>query len=121
MARRGRGPVVVQRNTRPGLVETMARTAVVAGTATAVSGAVSKSMGGGASAEAQQQSAVAQQQMADQQAAMMAQAQAAQAAAAPTGLTDEGIQKLKELASLKDAGIITEIEFEVQKAKILNG
>ena len=117
MVRRGRGPVVVQRNSRPGLVETMARTAVVAGTATAVSGAVSKSMGGGASAQAQQQSAAAQQQMADQQAAMMAQAQAA---AAPTGLTDEGIQKLKELASLKDAGIITEIEFEVQKAKILN-
>jgi hypothetical protein len=112
MSRRGRGPAVVGRNSRPSLVQTAATTAVVVGTAKVVGNA----MDGGSSAQAQQQSAVAQQQMADQQAAMMA-----QSAAAPTGLTDEGIQKLKELASLKDAGIITEIEFEVQKAKILNG
>jgi hypothetical protein len=44
---RGRGPVVVQRNNRPRLVGSMARTALVAGTATVAVKGVSSAMGGG--------------------------------------------------------------------------
>ena len=51
-----RGPVVVQRNNRPGLVGTMARTAVIAGTATVAVKGVSGAMSGG------QKQAAAQQQ-----------------------------------------------------------
>ena len=43
------------------------------------------------------------------------------AAPAPTGLGDAGIEELKKLAELKEAGILTDAEFEVQKAKILQG
>jgi hypothetical protein len=39
--------------------------------------------------------------------------------AGPTG--DEAIEQLKQLAQLKDSGVLTEAEFEVQKAKILQG
>jgi hypothetical protein len=42
------------------------------------------------------------------------------AAAAPAaGPSDEAINKLKELAQLKDQGILTQEEFDAQKAKIL--
>ena len=43
------------------------------------------------------------------------------APAAPTGMTDEGIEQLQKLAQLKEQGILTDAEFEVQKAKILQG
>jgi len=43
-----------------------------------------------------------------------------QAPAAPEGPdSDELIAKLKELANLKEQGILTEAEFDDQKAKIL--
>ena len=87
---------------RPGLVGTMARTAVIAGTATAVSGGV-----------ARRQQAKAQQ-AADAEAY---QEQAAAPAPAPAG--DDMVTQLKELAELKDQGILTEEEFAAQKAKIL--
>lgn len=90
---------------RPGLVGTMARTAVVAGTATAVSKGVSGKM------NSSQQQAAAQQQ-AEQQAA------AQQAAAQPS--QDDKIEKLKQLGELKNAGILTDEEFAAEKAKILN-
>ena len=44
---------------------------------------------------------------------------AAPAAAAPTGMTDEKIAMLQKLNELKQGGILTEVEFELQKAKIL--
>jgi hypothetical protein len=43
------------------------------------------------------------------------------AAPASTGLGDAGIEELKKLAELKEQGILTDAEFEVQKAKILQG
>lgn len=89
----------------PRLIRGVARTAVVAGTATAVSNRVSR----------RQTSRWSQQ---EQQAYAQEQASAAPAPpAAPT--TDEKIAQLKELAELKAAGVLTEAEFEAQKAKIL--
>lgn len=100
---------------RPGLVGTMTRTAVVAGTATAVSRGVSNSM-------ENKQQAKAQQQAAEQQAAVdQAPAQAPPPAPAPAadGLTDDKIQQLQKLGELKSAGVLTDEEFAAAKAKIL--
>jgi membrane protease subunit (stomatin/prohibitin family) len=49
----------------------------------------------------------------------MQQAQAAPPPAAPAASSDDLVNKLKELADLKDQGILTEAEFNDQKAKIL--
>ena len=87
------------------VLRTVGRTAVIAGTATAVAGGVSR----------HQQNKYAQQDAAAQQAAPQEMAPAP--AAAPD--SDELINKLKELANLKDQGILTEAEFNDQKAKIL--
>lgn len=89
----------------------MARTAVVAGTATAVAGGVRNHQAGKAE---QAQEAQAYEQ---QQAAAAAAAQAPAPQPAPAG--DDVITQLKELAQLKDQGILTEEEFAAQKAKIL--
>jgi hypothetical protein len=78
---------------------------VIAGTATVVAGGVNR----------HQQQKAAQQQAAAAPAA--APPEAAAPAAAPD--SDELINKLKELANLKDQGILTEAEFADQKAKIL--
>jgi membrane protease subunit (stomatin/prohibitin family) len=85
------------------LLRTVGRTAVIAGTATAVAGGVNR----------RQQQKAAQQNAAAQPAPAPA---AAPAAPAPD---DDPINKLKELANLKDQGILTEAEFADQKAKIL--
>jgi BMFP domain-containing protein YqiC len=45
--------------------------------------------------------------------------QAAAAPTAPQGMTDAKIAQLKELAQLREAGVLTEAEFEVQKQKLL--
>jgi membrane protease subunit (stomatin/prohibitin family) len=92
---------------RPGLVGTMARTAVVAGTATAVSGGV---------ARRQQTKA---QQAADAQTNQEQEAAPAPAPAPAAAPEQDTITQLKELAALKDQGILTEEEFAAQKAKIL--
>ena len=109
---------------RPGLMGTMARTAVIAGTATAVSGSVSRR--GQQRAAAQQQSAAEQQQaMTDQAAAQAAaqlqaqQAQAPQVAAPAAPSTDDKIARIKELGELKTAGLLTDEEFAAEKAKVL--
>jgi hypothetical protein len=86
-----------------------ARTAVVAGTATAVSNRVSRRQAGRWS-EQEEQQAYQQQQ-----------AQQAAAPPPPAGAsTEDKIAQLKQLGELKDAGVLTEAEFEVQKAQILN-
>ena len=101
----------------------MARTAVVAGTATAVHGAVSGS--------SKNKQAAADEQAAANQAAYESQAQLAemqrqQAAAAATAATpapvaeDDMMAKLKQLADLHTAGILTDEEFAAAKAKILS-
>jgi hypothetical protein len=83
----------------------VARTAVVAGTATAVSNRVSRRQANRWSGQEEQQ--YAQQQY----------AAPPPAAAAPE---PDPIAQLKQLAELKDQGILTEEEFAAQKAKILN-
>jgi hypothetical protein len=88
----------------PGLLRGVARTAVVAGTATAVSNRVSRR-------QANRWSQQEDQQYAQQQ---NAQAPPPAPAAAPDTVT-----QLKELADLKSQGILTEAEFAAQKAKIL--
>jgi Short C-terminal domain len=42
-----------------------------------------------------------------------------QAPAPPAGMSDSKFDELERLAKLKDQGILTDTEFEVQKAKIL--
>lgn len=101
---------------RPGLLGTMARTAVVAGTATATAGAVRNRQ---ANKQAQKQAEAdqqAQQQAAAQQAQQQAAAPAAQSAG---GISEDTIAKLKQLADLKSAGVLSEEEFAAAKAKLL--
>jgi membrane protease subunit (stomatin/prohibitin family) len=86
------------------------RTAVVAGTATAVSGRVARRQQG---RWAQQE----QQQWEQEQARTAAQAPAP--AAAPAQQEDP-MAKLKELGQLHDSGVLTDEEFAAAKAKILN-
>ena len=98
----------------PGLLRGVARTAVVAGTATAVSNRVSRRQANRWASQEDQQYAQ-QQQYAQEQ---YAQQQYAQPQPAPAPAPDP-IAQLKELADLKAQGILTEAEFEAQKAKIL--
>lgn len=107
----------------PGLLRGVARTAVVAGTATAVSGRVQRrQQGRWAAQEAQQQAADYPPQYAQPQYAEPQYAAPAPAPAAPaTPAGDTTIQRLQELAALRDQGILTEEEFAAQKARILAG
>jgi Short C-terminal domain len=108
-----------------GLIGGMARTAVVAGTATAVSNRVSRRQANRWAAKDQQEyesQAYEQQQAYDQQQAYAPQPQQVYAAppsqpAAPT--QDDMITQLQKLGELKAAGVLTEEEFAAQKAKIL--
>jgi hypothetical protein len=91
----------------PGLLRGMARTAVIAGTATSVSNRVSRRQGQRWSEQ-------------EEQAAIQAQSAPAPAPAAqPQGGGSSMIDQLKELGELKAQGILTEEEFAAQKAKIL--
>ncbi|MDP9982172.1 hypothetical protein J2W14_001560 [Pseudarthrobacter oxydans] len=109
-----------------GLLGGIARTAVVAGTASAVSGRVqrrqaSKFAEKDAATAAKQQEAY-DAQMGQQQAAYQEPVYQQQPPPpAAGGISNDAIQQLKELAALKEQGILTEQEFGVQKAKILGG
>jgi Short C-terminal domain len=85
---------MLMRRRRPGLIGAAARTAVVAGTATAVSGRV---------ARRQQEKYAAQEQP----------------AAAPAPAEPEYMAELGQLAELRDQGILTPEEFEAKKKQIL--
>ncbi|MEZ5382221.1 MAG: SHOCT domain-containing protein [Microthrixaceae bacterium] len=105
---------------RPGLLGTMARTAAISGTATAVSGRVQRNQARRAQADYDQQ--LAQQQVAAQQtAALQAQAPVQPTPAQPTpapaggGLMDE----LQKLADMKASGLLDDAEFAAAKAKLL--
>ena len=82
------------RNGRPGLIGTMARTTIVVGTGKAVAGGVSR-----------RQQTKAQP--------------AAAPPATPAPAPADPIAQLKDLAALKEQGVLTEEEFATQKARIL--
>jgi hypothetical protein len=90
----------------PGLLRGIARTAVVAGTATAVSNRVSRRQAGRWAEQDRQQYEQQYQP-------------APSAPPAATSNTGDMISQLKELAALKEAGVLTEAEFTAQKARIL--
>jgi hypothetical protein len=90
----------------PGLLRGIARTAAVAGTATAVSNRVSRRQ----AARWQQQGGY------DDQPEQYPPAAPAPAPAAPA---PDPIAQLKELAALKQQGVLTDEEFAAQKAKLL--
>jgi Short C-terminal domain len=92
----------------PGLLRGVARTAVVAGTATAVSNRVSRRQANRWSAQEEQYQ---QQQYAQQQQQY--------APPPPPAPATDVVTQLKELADLRAQGILTDAEFEAQKAKIL--
>lgn len=100
----------------PGLLRGVARTAVVAGTATAVSGRVQRRQAERyASRDAQiyaERQAAYQQQMAPPPAP-------APVAAAPAAPAEDPIEQLQRLGDLHAQGILTDAEFAAQKAKIL--
>jgi len=109
--------MLVRRVGRPGLVGLAARTAVVAGTATAVSGSMQAKQQKKAQEQQQQYEAAQQQAQAAQQQAAAA-APAAQAPAPPAGGVDV-VAELQKLASLKEAGALSDEEFAAAKAKLL--
>jgi hypothetical protein len=86
----------------------MARTAVVAGTATAVSNRVSRRQ---ANRWSNQQPSYAEP---------APEPQYAEPAAPPRTDTNTKLAQLRELAQLRDSGVLDEAEFELQKSQILN-
>ena len=88
----------------PGLVGVAARTAVVAGTATAVSGRTSRRQ---------------QQKYASQDAAAQQAAAPQQVAAAPEAPAEDPYDQIAKLSKLHDSGALTDEEFAAEKAKIL--
>jgi hypothetical protein len=87
----------------PGLLRGVARTAVVAGTATAVSNRVSRRQANRWAAQGQQQAYAEPEPVYEE----------------PPPPAEDPIAKLKELAALRDQGILTDQEFADQKAKLL--
>jgi Short C-terminal domain len=88
----------------PGLLRGMARTAVVAGTATAVSNRVSRRQS---------------ERWASQDPAAYYEPAAAAPAAAPADSGESRIDQLKELGALREQGVLNDAEFEAEKARIL--
>ena len=117
---------------RPGLIGTMARTAVVAGTASATVGAMSshkqKKAQAAADQQASQQAAVESQQELAEMKTQLDEMKAQQAAAAPPpppppapapAGTEDLMDQLGKLADLKAAGVLDDAEFAAAKAKLL--
>jgi hypothetical protein len=96
-----------------GLIGGMARTAVVAGTATAVSNRVSRRQAGRWAGQEQQQYPPQEQYAAPPQYAAPA--------PPPQDDTDDMIAQLEKLGQLRDKGILTDAEFAEQKARLLSG
>jgi Short C-terminal domain len=101
-----------------GLIGGMARTAVVAGTATAVSNRVSRRQAGRWAEQAPPQQYQEPPPQQYQQPPPQQYQQPVAPAPAGTG-SDDLIDQLQKLAALRDQGILTDAEFEAQKAKLL--
>jgi len=108
---------------RPGLIGMAARTAVVAGTATAVSGGIARHQQNKAYQQQEAQAYEMQQQQAAMEAAaaqaVAAQMPVQQAPAAPAG-GDDLMAKLTQLGQLHAQGILSDDEFAAAKAKLLS-
>jgi hypothetical protein len=94
----------------PGLLRGVARTAAIAGTATAVSGRVQRRQA---------------EKFADRDAQIYAKQdqayqQAAPAAPAPAAAGDDPVAKLQQLGEMKAQGLLTDDEFAAAKAKLLS-
>jgi hypothetical protein len=100
----------------PGLLRGIARTAAVAGTASAVAGRVQRHQARKFADKDAETYADRDQAYEDQMASRGQYPAAPPPAAAPQ---PDMITQLKELAQLKDQGILTEEEFNTQKARIL--
>ncbi|KOU27434.1 hypothetical protein ADK52_08155 [Streptomyces sp. WM6372] len=94
----------------PGLLRGVARTAVVAGTATAVSNRVSRRQAGRWAQQSEPQEAYQQQPPPAPEPAP---------AAAPGDDMSTKIEQLKQLGDLKAQGLLTDEEFAAEKAKLL--
>ena len=117
----------MMRRGRPGLVGLAARTAVVAGTATAVSGGMQRHQQDKANQEYQAQAYEAQQQQAAMDAAAAQAVANAQAAAPPppaaapaAGGGSDLMSQLTQLGTLHSQGILSDEEFAAAKAKLLS-
>jgi hypothetical protein len=89
----------------PGLLRAIGRTAVIAGTATSVSNRVSRRQGRRWAQEEEEQAPPQQQQYAPPP--------------PPPAPAVDPIKQLKDLADLRQQGILTDDEFAAQKAKVL--
>ena len=106
----------------PGLIRGVARTAVVAGTATAVSNRVSRRQAGRWANQEQEQAAAEAPPPPAYAEPAPAYAEPAPAYAEPAPAApsmDDKIAQLKQLGELRDAGVLSDAEFEAQKGKIL--
>ena len=90
----------------PGLLRGVARTAAIAGTATAVSNRVSRRQAGRWAAKEQEQYPPEQEQQ--------------NAAPPPADPMQDKLDQLKQLGELKEQGVLTDAELQQQKAKMLN-
>jgi Short C-terminal domain len=98
----------------PGLIRGVARTAVIAGTATSVSNRVSRRQYNRWSQQDEQQQAEQQPQPAPS-----APPPSAPAANAPSAGGEDRLAQLQQLGELKQQGILTDEEFAAEKARIL--
>jgi hypothetical protein len=92
----------------PGLLRGVARTAVIAGTATSVSNRVSRRRANRWAAQEPQYQEPQYQQPPPPP-------------PPPAAPSDDPVQRLTELAQLRDRGILTDEEFAAAKAKVLQG
>jgi len=115
----------MSRNRRgPGLLRTVAKTAVISSTATATSRTVSNAMDQKATRLQREQAAVIQsqadmEQMKTQLAALQSAQDQTIAPPTPAAQTDL-LTQLTQLAQLKETGALSESEFQLAKAKLLN-
>lgn len=101
------------RRGRPGLLGTVARTAVVAGTAKATSNAMDRRSQRKASEQRQEYQQEYQQQQAPP-------AQVAPVQSVPPSGADDLVSKLQELGQLHQSGVLTDAEFAAAKSQLLS-
>ncbi|WP_431807058.1 SHOCT domain-containing protein [Microbacterium paraoxydans] len=104
---------------RPGLLGLAARTAVVAGTASAVTGAAQRHQARRAQKEYEQQQYEAAQQQAQVEATVQNMAAPPAAPTPAPAAGDDLIAKLQQLASMQQAGVLSAEEFAAAKQKLL--